>query len=202
MFYDPRTDPHGLAHNPWTALIVPRPIGWISTLSADGTPNLAPYSFFNAVSGAPPFVMFSSAGRKDSQTNIEATGEFVVNMAVADLADAMNLSSAAVGAGVDEFALAGLEKAPCRNVRAPRVAASPVALECVLNSIVPLITRDGTKARSEVIFGEVVGIHIADAVIADGMLDITRLRPLSRLGYMDYAITDTVFAIPRPEVKG
>jgi len=201
MFYDPRTEPHGLAHNPWTALIVPRPIGWISTLSDDGTPNLAPYSFFNAASGVPPFVMFSSSGRKDSQTNIESTEEFVVNMAVADLAEAMNLSSAAVAPGVDEFALVGLEKAPCRNVRPPRVAASPVALECVLNSIVPLIARDGTRARSSVIIGEVVGIHISDAVIADGMLDITRLRPLSRLGYMDYSITDTVFAIPRPVVE-
>ena len=178
--------------------MVPRPIGWISSLSSDGIANLAPYSFFNAVSGVPPFVMFSSAGRKDSQTNIEATGEFVVNMAVADLKDAMNRSSAAFAPGVDEFARAGLEKARCHNVSAPRVAASPVALECVLNSIVPLTARDGTKARSEVIFGEVVGIHISDAVIVDGMLDITRIRPLSRLGYMDYAIIDEVFPIARP----
>lgn len=177
---------------------MPRPIGWISSVSPDGTANLAPYSFFNAVSGSPPFVMFSSAGRKDSQTNIETTGEFVVNMAVADLQDAMNLSSAAFGPGVDEFARAGLEKAPCRNVSVPRVAASPVALECVLNSVVPLTARDGTKARSEVIFGEVVGIYISDAVIVDGMLDVTRIRPLSRLGYMDYAIIDEVFPIARP----
>ncbi|MBF9043741.1 flavin reductase family protein [Rhodobacterales bacterium HKCCE4037] len=198
MFYDPRTEDHGLAHSPWTALVVPRPIGWISSLSSDGIANLAPYSFFNAVSGVPPFVMFSSAGRKDSQTNIEATGEFVVNMAVADLKDAMNRSSASFAPGVDEFARAGLEKAPCHNISAPRVAASPVALECVLNSIVPLTARDGTKARSEVIFGEVVGIHISDAVIVDGMLDITRIRPLSRLGYMDYAIIDEVFPIARP----
>lgn len=196
MFYDPRSEPHGLAHNPWTALVVPRPIGWISTVSADGVANLAPYSFFNAVSGLPPFVMFSSAGRKDSQTNIEATGEFVVNMATADLMQAMNTSSASVEG--DEFALAGLEKASCRNVAAPRVAASPVGIECVLSQIVPLTARDGTRARSDVIIGEVVGIHIANHVIVDGMLDITRIRPLSRLGYMDYAITEDVFAMDRP----
>ena len=198
MFYDPRSEAHGLAHSPWTALVVPHPIGWISSLSTEGVANLAPYSFFNAVSGVPPFVMFSSAGRKDSQTNIEQTGEFVVNMAVADLKDALNLSSAPFAPGIDEFDRVGLEKAACRNVGAPRVAASPVALECVLNSVVPLTARDGTKVRSEVIFGEVVGIHIADEVIVDGMLDITRLRPLSRLGYMDYAITDDVFSMARP----
>lgn len=198
MFYDPRTEDHGLAHNPFNALVVPRPIGWISSLSADGVPNLAPYSFFNAVSGLPPFVMFSSAGKKDSQTNIEATGEFVVNMAVAALMDAMNTSSSVVPKDVDEFDLAGLEKAACMNVSVPRVAASPVALECVLAKIVPLVARDGTKARSEVIFGEVVGIHIADDVIVDGVVDIKRTRPLARLGYLDYAIVDDVFQMPRP----
>lgn len=199
MFYDPRSEPHGLAHNPWTSLVVPRPIGWISSLSDQGVANLAPYSFFNAVAGIPPFVMFSSAGRKDSQTNIEATGEFVVNMATADLKDALNTSSAAVDQAVDEFELAGLEKAPCRNVAVPRVAASPVALECILNRVVPLTARDGTKVRSEVIFGEVVGIYISDDVIVDGMLDMARIRPLARLGYMDYAITEEVFAMMRPE---
>lgn len=198
MFYDPRTQPHGLAHNPFNALIAPRPIGWISTLSPDGIANLAPYSYFNAVSSAPPFVMFSSAGRKDTQTNIEATGEFVVNMAVADLKDALNLSSAAVAPDVDEFDLARLAKAACRNVAVPRVAATPVALECVLSQIVQLTARDGTRARSDVILGEVVGIHISDEVIVDGLVDITRTRPLSRLGYLDYAITDEVFAMPRP----
>lgn len=198
MFYDPRCEPHGLAHNPFNALVAPRPIGWISSLSAEGAANLAPYSFFNAVSGLPPFVMFSSAGRKDSQTNIEATGEFVVNMAVAELKDALNISSAAVGPGVDEFDLAGLAKAACQNVAVPRVAATPVALECVLSRVVSLTAKDGTKARSDVIFGEVVGIHIADEVIVDGVVDVTRIRPLCRLGYMDYAIIDDVFSMPRP----
>lgn len=198
MFYDPRSDKHGLAHTPWTALIVPRPIAWISSLSEDGIANLAPYSFFNAVSGTPPFVMFSSAGRKDSQANIEATGEFVVNMAVADLKTELNLTSAPFEPNVDEFERAGLEKASCQNVSVPRVAATPVALECILNKVVPLIAKDGTKAQSEVIFGEVVGIHISDDVIKDGMLDISLIRPLSRLGYMDYSITDEVFELPRP----
>lgn len=198
MFYDPRSDDHGLAHSPWTALVVPRPIGWISSLSPDGVANLAPYSFFNAVSGAPPFVMFSSAGRKDSQTNIEATGEFVVNMAVAALAEALNATSATLAPDVDEFDHAGLQKAPCNTVSVPRVAASPVALECILNQVVPLTARDGTRARSEVMFGEVVGIHIADEVIVDGMLDISRIRPLSRLGYLDYAVVDDVVSMARP----
>ncbi len=201
MFYDPRSEPHGLAHNPFNALIVPRPIGWISSLATDGTANLAPYSFFNAVSGEPPFVMFSSAGRKDSQSNIEATGEFVVNMAVAALKTELNVTSAPVSQGVDEFEIAGLEKASCNNVSVPRVAASPVALECVLTKIVALEARDGTKARSEVIFGEVVGIHISDEVIVDGLVSIDRVRPLARLGYMDYAIIDDVFAMPRPQAS-
>ncbi len=201
MFYDPRSEAHGLAHSPWTALVAPRPIGWISSLSDNGTANLAPYSFFNAVSGAPPFIMFSSAGRKDSQNNIEATGEFVVNMAVAELKDALNLTSAPYDAGVDEFERAGLEKAACRNVSVPRVAASPVALECILNQVVTLTARDGTKVQSEVIFGEVVGIHISDDVIVDGMLDISRIRPLARLGYMDYAIVEEVFPMKRPTLK-
>ncbi|TCS64625.1 flavin reductase (DIM6/NTAB) family NADH-FMN oxidoreductase RutF [Primorskyibacter sedentarius] len=198
MFYDPRSEPHGLAHNPWTALVVPRPIGWVSTLSDSGDANLAPYSFFNAVSGNPPFVMFSSAGRKDTQRNAETTGEFVVNMATAELMGAMNASSAVLGPEVDEFSLAGLEKAQCHNVSAPRVSASPVAIECVLNQVVTMTTRNGTRAASQVIIGEVVGIHIADEVIVDGVLDIRKMRPLSRLGYMDYSVIDEVFAMDRP----
>lgn len=198
MFYDPRSQEHGLAHNPWNALVVPRPIGWISTRSAAGMDNLAPYSFYNTVCGKPPFVMFSSSVRKDSQTNIEETGEFVVNMAVAELAEAMNLSSATVPPGRDEFELAGLEKAPCVNVAVSRVAASPVAIECILSQVIELTTRSGERARSDVIIGEVVGIHIADHVIMDGMVDNRLLRPLARMGYMDYAIVADTFAIARP----
>lgn len=198
MFYDPRHEEHGLAHNPFNALVSPRPIGWISSVSKDGTANLAPYSFFNAVCSSPPFVMFSSLGIKDSQTNIEATGEFVVNMAVADLREELVNSSANVGPGVDEFEFAGLAKGPCRNVSVPRVAASPIALECVLSKVVKLTARDGTKAQSQVIFGEVIGIHISDDVIVDGIVDVTKTRPLARLGYLDYAIVDDVFEMHRP----
>ncbi|MGQ7847040.1 flavin reductase family protein [Granulosicoccus sp. 3-233] len=201
MFYDPRSESHGLARNPWTALVVPRPIGWISSLSPSGVANLAPYSYFNAVSAMPPFVMFSSTGRKDSQENIEATGEFVVNMAVANLQDEVNQSSAPFNAEVDEFERTGLAKAACRNVSVPRVAASPVALECILNKVVPLIARDGKKVGSEVIFGEVVGIHIADEVIVDGRLDTAGMRPLARLGYMDYAVTEETFSMKRPVLE-
>ena len=200
MFYDPRTESHGLAHNPITALVVPRPIGWVSSLAKDGTANLAPYSFFNLVGGQPPFVMFSSRGIKDSQANILDTGEFVVNMAVAGLKDALNRSSAGVEPDVDEFELTGLEKAPSVNVSVPRVAASPVSLECLFNVVVPLVSKSGVKGDSEIIVGEVVGIHISDQVIVDGVLDISALQPLARLGYMDYAIVDSVFQMQRPEV--
>ena len=198
MFYDPRSESHGLAHNPLTSLVVPRPIGWISSLSKDGVANLAPYSFFNMIGGAPPFVMFSSHGVKDSQTNVEETGEFVANMAVAALKEAVVKSSAQVDSDVDEFELAGLEKAPCVNVAPPRVAASPVALECVLNTVVRLVSKSGVKGDSEVVIGEVVGIHISDEVIVDGIVDITLIRPLTRLGYLDYATIDSVFPMKRP----
>lgn len=198
MFYDPRSEPHGLAHSPITSLAMPRPIGWISSQSKEGVTNLAPYSFFNMVGGNPPFVMFSSLGRKDSQKNIEATGEFVVNMAVAALQDAVNTSAAQVGPDVDEFELAGLEKAACKNIAVPRVAASPIAMECRLNQVIPLLSADGKKNDSEVIIGEVVGVHIADDVIVEGKIDPGLVKPLSRLGYLDYAIVDEVFQIVRP----
>jgi flavin reductase (DIM6/NTAB) family NADH-FMN oxidoreductase RutF len=198
VFYDPRSDDHGLAHNPFTALVVPRPIAWVSSVSAEGVPNLAPYSFSNFVGGQPPFFMFSSLGKKDSQRNIEATEEFVVNMAVASLVDQVVASSAPLPEDVDEFEFAKLEKASCKNVSVPRVAASPVALECKLNSIVPLVTKEGIKGDSELIIGEVVGIHISEDVIVDGILDLRVAKPLTRLGYLDYAIVDELFEAERP----
>ncbi len=198
MFYDPRSEPHGLPHNPWTALVTPRPIGWISSLDAEGTANLAPYSFFNAVASSPPFVLFSSTPRKNSLENAEAVGEFAVNIATWDLREAMNQSSAPYSAVVDEFAAVGLEKAPCRNIRAPRVARSPVAIECVLYDTIALKPRSGLPCTTTLILGEVVGIHIDDAVITEGRVDTARMRPLARLGYMDYAVTDTVFEMLRP----
>lgn len=200
MFYDPRRDKHGLSHNPMTALVVPRPIGWISTVSRDGVVNLAPYSFFNVVSGAPPFIMFASKPRKDSQRNAEETGEFVYSMATYDLREAVNASSAEYGPAISEPDRIGLEMAPCRAVKPPRVARSPVALECKYYKTVELISADGTRNTSSVILGEVVGIHIDDSMIINGHIDVTRMQPLARLGYMDYCAVNELFAIQRPSV--
>lgn len=200
MYYDPRRNDHGLSHNPMTALVVPRPIGWISTVSRLGVVNLAPYSFFNVVSGAPPFVMFASKPRKDSQRNAEETGEFVANMATYDLREAVNASSAEFGPAVSEPEHIGLEMAQCREVKPPRVKRSPVALECKYFKTVELVSSDGTRNASSVILGEVVGIHIDDSVIVNGHIDVTRMQPLARLGYMDYCAVNELFAIQRPAV--
>ncbi|NBN63655.1 flavin reductase family protein [Microvirga tunisiensis] len=188
----------GLSHNPFKALVAPRPIGWISTLDAEGRANLAPYSFFNAVDDAPPIVMFSSSGWKNTVANVEATGEFVCNIATEDLARQMNTTSASVPAGVDEFELAGLAKAPSRLVRAPRVAAAKAALECRLLQVVELTALDGTACDARVVFGQVIGLHVSEDVVVDGRIDMARLGLLARLGYMDYAVTREVFAMNRP----
>jgi flavin reductase (DIM6/NTAB) family NADH-FMN oxidoreductase RutF len=203
MFYTPALRDHGLRHDPFKALVVPRPIGWISTIDAEGRCNLAPYSFFNAMATDPPVVVFGTslrprkAERKDSQANIEATGEFVVNLATETLKGPMNASAASLPAGGDEFVHAGLATAPSRVVRPPRVAASPVALECRHLRTVELPCETPGRTNHAV-FGEVVGIHIDDALIADGRVDILRARPLARLGYMDYTVVDNVFAMDRP----
>ena len=200
MYFDPRTEKHGLAHSPFTALVVPRPIGWISTIGPGGIVNLAPYSFFNLVSSTPPVVMFSSADRKDSQRNVEEAGEFVCSIATFELKDVMNASSAAFGPGVSEPERVGLEMTASRQVKPPRVAQSPIALECKYMKTVELIGADGRRNRSSVVFGEVIGIYIDDRVIVDGMLDITRIRPIARLGYFDYAVVEEIFVMPRPAV--
>jgi flavin reductase (DIM6/NTAB) family NADH-FMN oxidoreductase RutF len=198
MYFDPRTEPHGLAYSPYTALVVPRPVGWISTVSRAGVVNLAPYSFFNMVSSSPPFVLFSSADRKDSQRNAEETGEFVCNFASYELKDAMNASSAPFPPDASEPERIGLEMTASRQVRPPRVARSPAALECKYFKTVELISADGKRNRSSVVIGEVVGIYIDDRVIVDGMLDIRRMRPVARLGYLDYCVVDEFFTMPRP----
>ena len=207
MFY--RTDePHGLPHNPFNSLVVPRPIGWISSLGPDGTANLGPYSFFNAVSYTPPQVMFSggprpapkgeTAARKDSVTNIEATGEFVCNLATWDLREQMNASSAEAPADVDEFELAGLTKEPAELVAAPRVAESPVHLECRYLQSVVLKSREG-YSPNVIVIGEVLGIHISDEVLTEGMVNHGKLRPIGRMGYMDYCKVDELFTMHRPK---
>ena len=199
MFYETAANRHGLRHDPFKTLVAPRPIGWISSLNRQGQVNLAPYSYFNAVSNDPHVVVFGSQGRKDSQRNIEEMGEFVCNLATWDLREAMNQTSAMVASEVDEMALAGLEPARSRMVKPPRVAASPVALECRYMQTVHLPVKPGFGENS-VIFGEVVGIHIADEAIENGMIDITRLRTIARCGYHDYAVVDSVFAMIRPTV--
>jgi flavin reductase (DIM6/NTAB) family NADH-FMN oxidoreductase RutF len=198
MYYDPRRNDHGLKRSPMLALVVPRPIGWISTVSHAGVVNLAPYSFFNLVSGTPPFVMFASKPRKDSQRNAEETGEFVCNMATYDLREVVNASSTEWGAAISEPERVGLEMAPCREVKPPRVARSPVALECKYFKTVELVSSDGTLNASSVVIGEVVGIHIDDSVIVNGVVDVTRVQPLARLGYMDFCAVNELFAIQRP----
>jgi flavin reductase (DIM6/NTAB) family NADH-FMN oxidoreductase RutF len=198
MFYDPRTQKHGLKHSPVTALVVPRPIGWISTLDPKGVVNLGPYSFFNLVSGYPPWVIFASAPRKHSQVNAEVSGEFVFNLATWDLREQMNASSAEFPPGVSEPEKVGLEMVPSRNVKPPRVKRSPVALECKYFKTIDLIGSDGKQNRSQIVIGEVVGIHIDDTVIVDGMVDITKMKPIARLGYMDYAVVEDFFSMARP----
>ncbi|HSG65833.1 MAG TPA: flavin reductase family protein [Gammaproteobacteria bacterium] len=204
MFYEPK-DPHGLPHNPLYACIVPRPIGWISSLSADGHVNLAPFSFFNAVSMAPPMLMFCNngphahGGVKDSERNAASGGEFVFNMATWDLREQMNLTSAALPHGGDEFELAGLTKAPSRIVKPPRVAESPIALECRTWKLVELPpSPDGSP--NTMVIGEVVGVHIADEALTNGLVDTARIKPIGRLGYTDYVVVDEVFSMTRPRV--
>jgi flavin reductase (DIM6/NTAB) family NADH-FMN oxidoreductase RutF len=200
MHYDPRTEPHGLAHNPWLALVAPRPIGWISSVSASGVANLAPYSFFNAMSIDPPFVAFGSGGRKDSLANIEETGCFAINMVTRELGRQMVETSGDYGAEVDEFELAGLTKAPCHSIAVPRVAESPVCIECRLNTRMALVSENGTQSRTTVVVGEVVGIHIDDEVIRDGMIDPVAMGLVGRLGYLDYTVIENRFAMPRPQL--
>lgn len=203
MFYETEGNAHGLPHDPFKSCVVPRPIGWISTLSKNNVVNLAPYSFFNALASEPPMLMFASNGAatnptKDSLANCAETGEFVFNMATWDLREAMNRSSAAVRAEIDEFEIAGLEKAPSRLVKPPRVKAAPIHMECVVHQIVdlPCTRRDG---RNAMVLGRVVGMHIDDAVLSDGLVDMAKVRPIARLGYMDYTRVDLVFEMTRPK---
>lgn len=200
MFFRPGLDRHGLPHNPFKALVAPRPIAWISTLDPEGRPNLAPYSFFNAVCEDPPMVAYASNGektgghgRKDTLANIRATGAFVVSIVPQALSDAMNATSAPLDAGTDEFIHAGLAAAPSEVVAPPRVAEAPAALECRLWRVVDL-----PGPASALVIGEVVGIHIADSVLVDGRVDVTRYRPLARLGYRDYTAVAETFALERP----
>lgn len=199
MFYEPRLRNHGLPHDPFKALVAPRPIGWISTLSKEGAPNLAPYSFFNAFSDHPAIVGFSSAGMKDSALNARDTGEFVCNIVMKSDTGAMNQSSAAYPHGVSEFEKAGLTMEASSRVKAPRIKGVAAALECKLTEIVPMRGLDGQNSYF-LVLGEVVGIYVDDAFIKGGRIDSAAMNHLARLGYMEYAAVENVFSLERPEV--
>jgi flavin reductase (DIM6/NTAB) family NADH-FMN oxidoreductase RutF len=200
MFYAcDKRDRSLLPHDPFKAIVAPRPIGWISSVSASGEVNLAPYSFFNGVNSRPPMVMFASEGRKDSVRNIEETGEFVCNLATWDLRDAMNATSAPLPRGVNEMERAGLIAATSILVKPPRIAAAPCALECKLVRIVPLETHTHQPVDSHVVFGEVVGVHIDDRYVVNGVLDTAALQPIARCGYDQYAAVEALFSMTRPE---
>lgn len=180
-FYEP-CNGTGLPHNPFNAIIAPRPIGWISSRSAQGTLNLAPYSFFNGFNYTPPIIGFSSVGYKDSVANIEATGEFGWNLATRPLAEQMNASCEAVDAQVDEFELAGLTPTPSRVIDVPRVAESPVSFECRLSQLLRLTGADGQQTDTWLVLGEVVGVHIAQRLLVDGVYDTAAGEPIMRSG--------------------
>ena len=204
LFYEPgQRDRSVLPHDPFKAIVAPRPIGWMSTLGPGGEVNLAPYSFFNAVCEAPPMVAFSSAGMKDSAAFAGARGEFVWNMPTWDLRHQVNESSAMVARGVNEFELTGLEAAPSRVVAPPRVAASPCSLECRVVHQIELRDVDGHPADQHLVVGQVVGVHIDERFVDDrGQVDTAALQPIARCGYTDeYAVVDgaSLFRMARPD---
>ena len=200
MFYEV-SQGHGLPHDPFKALVVPRPIGWITAMSARGELNLSPYSFFNALSDRPYIVGFSSEGRKDAVTFVEETGEFVCSLATYDLRQQMNATSAPLPRGQSEVDHAGLTAAPSRLVRPPRVAQSPAALECRWLQTVPLTPLDGGEGRYWLVIGQVIGVYIDDRFVVDGLVDTAAMRPIARAGYRDYfvATPETKFSITRPK---
>lgn len=207
MDHEPDKNDHGLRYNPLKACVVPRPIGWITTISAAGVVNLAPFSFFNLLSLDPPFVLFSAGphekdgGKKDSVVNVEATGEFVYNMATWAQKDQMNRTALIVERGVDEMAAAGLEPLPSRLVQPPRVKGSPVHFECRLHQIVTLPGHT-PSSEHQIVIGRVVGVHVDDAALtADGRVDILTLRPIARLGYKDYVSVEAVFQMEKTTLE-
>ena len=199
MFYEPdKRDVSKLRYDPFKAIVAPRPIGWITSISLKGEVNLAPYSYFNGVNSKPNLVMFSSEGHKDSVSFIEQTGEFVCSLATWDLRAAMNASSAPFARGINEMERAGLTPAASVMVKPPRVAASPCALECKLIKVVAMATADGKPLDCHVVFGQVVGVHIDDRFIVGGLLDTAAMKPIARCGYDQYAVVESVFSMTRP----
>ncbi|MBN34852.1 MAG: flavin reductase [Rhodospirillaceae bacterium] len=201
MFYEPKNG-HGLPRDPFKALVAPRPIGWFTTLNDDGSVNLAPYSYFNAVADDPPIVFFSSGGAgrfKDSARNAVERGEFVHNLVTWDLREAMNATSEEVDAGVDETKLVSLDLAPCELIETPRVAASPASFECRTIKTVEF-EQNGEDGPNTLVFGEVIGIHIAGGALEDGRFDPEAQKIIARLGYANYAVAGGTFRMLRPEL--
>ena len=202
LFYAPeKRDKSILRHDPFKSIIAPRPIGWVTTMGVDGAINLAPYSFFNAFADRPPILAFSSVGVKDSLEFARETGEFVWNMPTWDLRHEMNETSATLPRGENEFLHAGLEMAPCNFVKPPRVAKSPVAMECKVTSIQELKDIEGKGIDYWLVLGQVVGVHIDPAFIdEDGVLQLAEIKPIARCGYLaDYAVVDDLFQMERPK---
>ncbi|MBC2886635.1 flavin reductase family protein [Ochrobactrum sp. CM-21-5] len=197
MFYEP-SEGHGLPHNPFKAIVAPRPIGWIGSRSKDGAVNLAPYSFFNAICDTPPMVMFSSSGFKDSVSFIEETREFTANLVSDHLKGQMNASSVNAPRGVNEFEYAGLTQAPCKLIAAPHVKEAYAALECVAVEIKRLQDKEGRATDNYMVIGEVVGVHLDEGVLTEGLVDIAKAKPVARLGYMDFTTTESVYQMYRP----
>jgi flavin reductase (DIM6/NTAB) family NADH-FMN oxidoreductase RutF len=203
MFYEPkRRDKTILPHDPFKAIVVPRPIGWISTRDRDGRINLAPYSFFNGFSSFPAIVGFSSEGMKDSASFAIESGEFAANLASFDLFREVSESSAPLPRGESEFEHAGLAMAECRLIKAPRVAAAHACLECKVVEVIHLRTHKGEPLDNHLVLGEVVGVHIEDAFIKGGRFDTGGAMPLARCGYQDYAVVEKLIALPRPKGGG
>jgi flavin reductase (DIM6/NTAB) family NADH-FMN oxidoreductase RutF len=203
IFFEPaKRDRTLFPHDPFKGMILPRPIGWISTMSAAGAVNLAPYSFFNAFSSVPMIVGFSSEGDKDSMNFAIETGEFVWSMATYALRQQMNATSAGLPRGDDEFRHAGLEAAPSRLVRPPRVAASPAALECKVTQHLQLTDASGAVTDRTLVIGQVIGIHVDERFVKNGRLDAVAMQPIARCGYDEYTVIDRVFSIVRPASGG
>ena len=203
MFYEIGKRDHALLpHEPFKAIVAPRPIGWISTRAKDGRVNLAPYSFFNGFASEPPIVGFSSEGMKDSAAFAIESGEFVANLVSADLTHQMNATSAPLPRGVSEFEAAGLTRAECRLVRAPRVAECHAALECKVLQHIELKTLAGRPNGSHLVLGQVIAVHIDDDYIKDGRFDAGKARALARCGYKDYAVIESLFELARPKGGG
>lgn len=195
----------GLAFNPFKAIVAPRPVGWISTVNSKGVVNLAPYSFFNAVSSDPPMVFYGAngthdadGGEKDSLRNVRETGEFVCNLVTQELLHAMNDTATPAPRGVDELQAVGLAQLPSRLVKPPRVAGSPAHLECKLHQFLELPADPRTGKRNVMVIGHVVAIHIDDAFIVNGRFDTARAQPVARLGYLDYAVVTEAIELKRP----